>query len=199
MTVSATTGTISGFTTLLIDNTSLTVNTTSTIPSNLNVTFNRTNSFATNFNPGGQTYGTVKRTGSGNGQWSINAAGTYGTFQDNEGSAAHTITFLSGATQTVSTFTVAGATGQLITLRAGTTNSVWTLTTASGAKTADYVVIQDSTVDPSPTWTADSNSADGGNNTNWLGFAGGAGAGGGGSAVQVRGGSRAGSAGRRFP
>ena len=191
--MSASTGVLSGFTAVTLTNAGFSNNATATTPSGLNVTITLTGASGTTFTGAGKVYGTVTISGgtgqvtiSGNNTFTtlnlarstgattpITGSNTIGTLQANAGTATHQILFTAGTTQTVTTMSVNGAATKLVTMRSDTLGTAWTLTTAAGAKTASYVVIQDSTVDASPTWTADSNSANGGGNTNWLGFAGG--------------------------
>lgn len=161
-------GTFSGFSSFVITNGGWTCNAGGTIPASLNITMNITDTGARSFSGGGQTYGNFRRSGSGTGTVTILGSNTFSDFRDDDGSVGHTILFTSGTTQTISTLTMSGAAGKLVTLRSVTPTSIWTLTTSAGAKTADYVVIQDSTVNASPTWTAGSNSVNAGGNTNWL-------------------------------
>ena len=179
-------GTISGaLTDVVITNGGWQAASSTTIPSGLNITI--TTGFACSFAGGGKTYGTVRIIPSASVAVSFTGSNTFSTLRCNDGSFAMTLTFTAATTQTISTFSVAGASGKPVTLRSATVGSAWVLTTASGAKTASHCIIQDSTVDASPTWTADSNSANGGGNTNWLGFfVGGGGSGGGGSRGRVR-------------
>ena len=153
-----------------------------TLPTGFSVTMNRTTSAAGSFTGAGATYNTFRRIGSGSSTITFSGSNTFTTFRDNDGSVAHTNIMTAGTTQTITTFTVDGSSGKIVTFRSSSPNTAWTLTTSAGAKTCDYVVIQDSTVDASPTWTAGENSADGGGNTNWIFTQSGGGGGGGGGA-----------------
>lgn len=155
-------------TTVQMDNGNFT-NIGGTLPSGFSVTFNITNSTARLLtNSAGGTYsGTVRRTGSGTGMLTLAGTCTIGTLRDNDGTVANTIVGTAGNTYTITTFSVAGAEGKLVTLRSTAASSVWTMT-AAGAQSADYILIQDSTVSASPVWTAGANSLDGGGNTNWV-------------------------------
>lgn len=164
------TGILSGVTSLNVTEGSITIQGATTIPSNLNVTMTITSATARTFAGVGKTYGNFYRTGAGGGTLTITGSNTFAEFKDNDGSVAHSILFTAGTTQTVSSFVVDGSSGKLVTIGSPTA-ATHTLTTTGGAVSCTYLSISFSVVDASPTWTADVNSTDGGNNTNWI-FAG---------------------------
>ncbi len=186
-------GTLLGFTTCTFTNLTFQCTSGATIPSglNVNITLNASGVSQTFF--GGtktfgtvtvtlsstftltirdnNTFGTLIRAGAGVGFLSIGITGatssnTITTFQDNDGLATHT-TIIAGGAQTITNFTVAGAAGKIVTMRAAVPGTSWTMT-SSGGQSVDYVLLQDSTVDASPVWNAGSHSMDGGGNTNWV-------------------------------
>jgi len=82
---------------------------------------------------------------------------------------ADTLTFTAGTTQTVSnTLTLAGASGQLLSLRSSSTPTQW-LINPQGTRTVSYLDIKDSNNTNATIFaTAGLNCTDSGNNTNWL-------------------------------
>lgn len=98
---------------------------------------------------------------------SITITGT-NTFHDlkDDGTAAHSIVF-PNVTTTVTTFSISGTSGNLITLARTGASGTFTLSQASGAVCRDYLSISNSTVTGGATWNAGANSTDGGGNTGW--------------------------------
>jgi hypothetical protein len=81
--------------------------------------------------------------------------------------AARTVTFTAGATQTVSgTLNLTGAAGNLLLLRSSTPGTQWKLV-APTATSASFVDVQDSDASGGEEIDAGSNSVDSGNNLNW--------------------------------
>lgn len=144
-------------------------------------TIKLTNASATTktFSGGGETYYNYWATGSGTGTFNFVGSNTFNDIKVD--TPPHTILFTAGTTQTVTTFTVSGTSGNLMTI-GSITASGHTLTKAGGGTICvDYWSISRSTATPGTTWYA-SNSTDGGNNSGWT-F--GACPGAGGGAVQV--------------
>ena len=112
------------------------------------------------FSGGGKTYGNVWFSrGASTGSITIQGSNTFIDFKD-DGSAAHSILFTAGTTQTVSTFTVSGTAGNLITINS-TTTATHALTKAGGGTiSSDYLNIQHSVATPATTWYAGANSTD---------------------------------------
>lgn len=81
-----------------------------------------------------------------------------------------TITFTSGTTQTVSSFTVSGTAGNLITLNASTPGSAAKLSDASGINSVSFCSIKDITATGFATWKAytSNGNVNAGNNVGWF-------------------------------
>lgn len=94
----------------------------------------------------------------------ITGSNTFNDFKDT-GTAAHTIAFTAGTTQTVNTFTVNGTAGKLISLRSSSTTHA-TLASSSGVINCSYLDVDYIIGSPANTWYVGSTSADGGHNTN---------------------------------
>lgn len=98
----------------------------------------------------------------------ITGSNTFADFKD-DGTAAHSVLFTSGTTQTVTTFTVAGSSGQLITLSSTASDLTATLSKASGTVTVTYVSLSDIHATGGATWDATSSTVtDVKGNAGWL-------------------------------
>lgn len=95
----------------------------------------------------------------------LTGANTFADFKD-DGSAAHTIVF-PNSTTTVSSFTVSGSAGNLITLSRTGASGTFTLSKASGQVVRDYLSISNSAATGGASWFAGANSTNGGSNTGW--------------------------------
>lgn len=129
-------------------------------------TIKLTDATATNktFAGGGLTYGNIWLTGAGTGQFLFTGANTFSDFKVD--TPPHTIKFTAATTTTVTTFTVAGSAGNLMTFDS-ITGATWTIAKAGGGTiSASYLSVTHSTASPAATWTA-LNSTNGGGNTNW--------------------------------
>lgn len=117
------------------------------------------------FSGGGQTYYNLWWSrGSSTGLCDILGSNTFNDFKD-DGTGTHTIQFKSGTTQTVTTFTVSGIAGHLISLGSYDGLDPNTLTHAlvksgGGVISCDYLAIAHSVATPSSTWYAGANSTD---------------------------------------
>lgn len=142
-----------------------------------NLTFNKetanikvTNTAATviTFSGGGLTYNDVwfSRAGS-TATITITGANTFADFKD-DGTASHQVTFPASTTQTMTSFTVSGNSGQLILLRSSSSGTKATLSQASGTISSDYLNIQDSAATGGAIWNPGVHSINSGNNTGWL-------------------------------
>ena len=86
---------------------------------------------------------------------------------DTTKTVAHTLSFTSGTTTTVTTWSITGGVGKIVSIRSSTAGSSATLAKAGGGTvTVNYADIRDSTASPTYTWYA-TNSTDSGNNSNW--------------------------------
>ncbi len=144
-----------------------------TIPTSTNLTFNagsstikvtNTGNNITDFNGGGLSYNNLWFSrGASSSSFTITGSNTFNEFKDT-GTAAHTIFFDPGSTQTISTFTVSGTAGNLVTINSGSggggsSTSTHALTlTGGGTVSSDYLNIQHSIAGPANTWYAGANS-----------------------------------------
>lgn len=131
------------------------------------IKFTDTSALAKTFAGGGKTYNLVWfAPGAGTGTFQITGSNTFGELRD-DGTAAHSILFTAGTTQTIGTWSVRGNSGALITI-GSITAAGHTLSKASGAVAADYLSISRSTATGGASWYAGANSTDGGNNSGWI-------------------------------
>jgi len=123
---------------------------------------NTNNTFA-----GGSTFGNIWwARGASTATNTLTGTSTFIDFKDT-GSAAHTITF-PNVTTTVTTFTVSGSVGNLITLARTGGSGTFTLSKSSGTVVRDYLSISNSTATGGASWYAGANSTDGGGNSGWI-------------------------------
>lgn len=119
-----------------------------------------TSATARTFSGGGKTYGTLwSAAGSSTANLTIAGSNTFTEFKDT-GTAAHSILFTAGTTQTVGTFTVSGSAGNAITINSTTTATHALVKTGGGTISCDYLNIQHSVATPATTWYAGVNSTD---------------------------------------
>lgn len=120
------------------------------------------------FAGGGKTYGTLWfDRGVGAGSITISGSNTFTEFKDT-GTAAHSLLFTAGTTQTIGTWTVSGSSGNVITIDSTTTTNFNLVKTGGGQTSSDWLAIANSTVTPTSTWCAGANSTDGGGgNSGW--------------------------------
>lgn len=133
-------------------------------------TFKLTNTSASEktFVGGGGAYNNLWLAGgNGGGDYVITGNNTFNDFKT-DGSAAHTISFDAGSTQTLRTFTVAGTAGNEVTLTSTTSTPFTLIKTGSADVESDYLAIQYSTVSPYGAWTAGTHSTDMGSNSGWI-------------------------------
>lgn len=110
------------------------------------------------FAGGGLTYNNVWFSrGSSTGKIRVQNSSTFNDFKDT-GSAAHTIEFVAGTTQTFTTFTVSGTVGNLISINSSSTATHALVKSGGGTISCDYLNIQHSVATPSSTWYAGYNS-----------------------------------------
>lgn len=135
---------------------------TNVTPSTSTVKITNVSASACNFGGGGHTYYNV---------WFARETSTVAnvikgtnTFNDikDTGTVAHMLQFAAGTTQTVTTFSVSGTAGNLITIHtmyAGTGTHAL-VKTGGGIISSDYLNIQHSVASPANTWYAGANSTD---------------------------------------
>ncbi|MFM7088185.1 MAG: autotransporter-associated beta strand repeat-containing protein [Candidatus Paceibacterota bacterium] len=123
-----------------------------------------TSSSLKTFAGGGRTYNNFwYAPGSGTGTIEIRGSNTFNDFKDT-GTAAHTILFTAGTTQTIASWNVSGNAGQLITIDSGngagsTSTSTHALVKSNNSEAAgNYLSIQHSVATPSGRWFAGPNS-----------------------------------------
>ena len=119
-----------------------------------------TSGTAVTFAGGGKTYNNIWFSRSAStASNTITGSNTFADFKDT-GSAAHSLLFTNGTTTTVTTFTVSGSSGNVITINSDTT-ATHTLTKAGGGVIIrDYLNIQHSVATPATTWYAGWHSVD---------------------------------------
>jgi hypothetical protein len=100
-----------------------------------------TSSSAKTFDGGGLTYHNLYITGAGTGTYSILGANTFNDFKAD--TPPHTIMFEGGKRQTVTTFTVNGTAGNLMTLHSTVSGTQWELA-CSSQLVCDYLSLKDS-------------------------------------------------------
>jgi len=118
------------------------------------IKFTNNSSSAKTFAGGGSTFNNFwYAPGSGTGSLTITGSNTFADFKD-DGTAAHSILFTTGTTQTVTTFTVNGTAGNLITINSTDTGTHALVKSGGGTITSDYLSIQHSVATPTSTWLA---------------------------------------------
>lgn len=126
-----------------------------------------TTTFTHVFDGGGLTYNNFEiSSATGVITYQFNGSNTFNDFKCSK-TVASTIKFTAGTTTTTTTFTVAGTSGNVITI-GSVTAATHTLTKAGGGTiSSDYLSISYSTATPGTTWYAGTHSTDGGNNSGW--------------------------------
>ena len=130
-------------------------------------TVSMTSASSKTFGGGGANFNGMTLNQGGAGTLTVgNSNMTFGNITNTySATGATTITFNSGTTTTVSSFTASGAAGRLLTLNT-TAASAATLSDTSGTNSVSWVNLSYNTATGGATWTA-TNSTDGGNNTGW--------------------------------
>ena len=123
------------------------------------IKFTDTSTTAITFVGGGKTYNNVWFSrGASTGDITISETNTFNDFQDT-GTAAHSLLFTTGTTQTVTTFSVSGSSASArITLNSTTTGTHALVKSGGGTISCDFLNIQHSVATPSSTWYAGNNS-----------------------------------------
>lgn len=126
-----------------------------------------TSSVTLQFLGGGLTYNNLWwARGASTGTNTILDSNTFANLKDT-GSVAHTDKFTDGTTTTITTMTVTGSVGNLITLNGSSTGG-WTISCASGVISCDYLSITNSTATGGASFYAGANSTNGGSNSGWI-------------------------------
>lgn len=135
------------------------------------VKFTNTSSTGLTFAGGGKTFGNIWfARGTSTAINTISGSNTFTDFKD-DGSVAHTNLFTAGTTTTVTTFTVSGSSGNIITLNSTVNGTPWILSKASGVVSRDYLTIRDSQAQGGANFYAGANSTSTSGNTGWQFFA----------------------------
>lgn len=100
----------------------------------------------------------------------IEDSNTFNEFKIDNIATAVYAKFIGGTTQTITTFTAIGTSGNLITLNSSdtVTPTQFTLSKSSGVVSCDYLDISNSNATGGATWYAGSHSADTTNNDGWI-------------------------------
>jgi hypothetical protein len=120
----------------------------------------------TTFSGGGLTYYNLEIPTNVLDTYYVNGNNTFNTF--NVQTAAQTVSFAAGSTQTISNFAVTGSSGNVITLNSQTSGSQFTLSAPSGIMSSDYLSIKDSNAAGLGSWYAGTHSTNVSNNTGWI-------------------------------
>lgn len=118
------------------------------------------------FAGGNKTYYNLWLTGAGTGTFIISGGNTFNDFKVD--TPPHTIQFPAFTQQTVTTFTVNGTAGNLMTLQSTTNGNAWIISCGTGTITCDYLSIRDSSATGGATFIAGTHSTDVSNNTGWI-------------------------------
>lgn len=120
-----------------------------TIPAVFDITFNSTASTGRTFALGGLKFGKFRRSGSGTATLTLSGNNTFTDFRSDDATAVHSILFTAGSRTTITTLTVLGASGKLVTLASTVGGTKWRMTqTPPYTKICvDFVSLQDSVVD----------------------------------------------------
>lgn len=133
-----------------------------------NILLSNTGTTARTFSGGGLTYNKLTIGGAtGISTLTISGSNTFSEIASTK-TVAHTIKFASSSTQTVSSFTVTGTAGNIVTISSSAAGTAATLSKSSGTVSVDYMSIQDSTATGGATWYAGANSTNVSNNTGWI-------------------------------
>lgn len=129
-------------------------------PETSTIKFTDTSATGKTFAGGGKTYNNIWFAGgAGGGSYTISGSNTFEDFKDN-GSAAHSLIFTTGTTQTVRSFTVSGSAGNLITITSTDTGTHNLVKVGNSSVESDYLDIQHSVASPYSTWIAGEHSVD---------------------------------------
>lgn len=162
LTLGSGTHTLTGIGTVFDNSAGATVTSTGTIK------ITSTTNNAIYFNGGNKTYNNIWFSrGTSTATNYITGSNTFADFKD-DGTEAHTIAFTDGTDQTITSLTVNGSAGKLITLT-GTSSAGWRISDTTGTNTVTYCNIAYSTAEGGATWKSllDTN-VNGGNNTGWV-------------------------------
>lgn len=122
------------------------------------------------FNGQVYTYNNLWLTGGGTGIFQIGlGTGSPNTFNNLKIDPGLTVQFFAGSTTNVSSFTVIGSSGSLITLTSTTNGTAWNLVKSGGGiSVSNYLSLRDSAASPALTWYAGTDSVDVSGNRGWI-------------------------------
>ncbi len=121
-------------------------------PNTSTIKFTDTTAGDVGFTGGGATFNNVWfARGSSTGRNIILDSSTFNDFKDT-GTGTHSLIFTAGTTQTVSSFTVSGTVGHVITINSDTTGTHSLVKAGGGTVSSDYLNIQHSVATPGSTW-----------------------------------------------
>ncbi len=136
-------------------------------PSSSTIKITDSTNTAITFAGGGKTFANVYwNRGASTATNTVTGTNTFADFKD-DGTGTHSIVF-PNVTTTVSSFSVSGTSGHLITLARTGGSGTFTLSSNSGTISCDYLAISNSTATGGSAWYAGANSTDGGGNTGWV-------------------------------
>jgi hypothetical protein len=122
-----------------------------------------TSASAKTFAGGGKTWGALNQGGAG----ALTITGS-NTFSEIKNTAAPcSVLFTAGTTSTVTTFSLTGSAGNLVTV-GSVTAATHTLSKSGGTVSVDYLSISQSIATGGAAWYAGANSTNGGSNTGWI-------------------------------
>ena len=131
-------------------------------------TVTMTRATAKTFAGGSANYGAFTLDQGGAGALTISGSNTFANISNSyNATAATTIRFTSGTTQTITSFTAEGTAGKVLTIDSTTPGTAATLSKASGTVSVSFLSIQDSTATGGATWNA-LDSTDVSGNTGWV-------------------------------
>jgi hypothetical protein len=113
---------------------------------------------------GGFSYPNLLFSGSGSGTYIITGSNTF--IDIGCDTPPHTVNFTAGTTQTVTSLSLNGISGSLVTLQSTSAGTQWSISAASGLIQLKYISLRDSIGTGGATYVA-LNSTNAGNNTNW--------------------------------
>lgn len=127
-------------------------------PGTATIKITNTSNTATTFQGGDLTYYNIWYSrGASTASNTIVDSNTFNNFMTS-GSAAHSFLFTTGITTTVSSWTVSGTSGNLVTINSTTTGTHSLVKSGGGTISSDYLNIQHSVATPSSTWYAGTHS-----------------------------------------
>ena len=120
------------------------------------------------FTGGGNTYNNITFSLTAGSNFTLTGANTFATMAKSGAAKAITLKFPANVTTTVTTFSISGTSGNVISLVSSSPGNQATLSQASGTVNSNYLNITDSAATGGATWNAGAASTDGGNNTGWI-------------------------------